>query len=151
MSLPEYPPPAFYFTVRIGDLADGVDSSLQEVSGISSEIEIEDVAEGGENGFVHRLPKAVKHPLLVLKRGVFVESSPLIRWCRQVLDSGLPSTIEPKLINLCLRNEEGDPIREWSFSDAYPVKWEIDGFSSTKNEVAIETISLSYTNCNRTS
>ena len=32
-------------------------------------MEIETVVEGGENRFVHRLPKPVKHPNLVLKRG----------------------------------------------------------------------------------
>jgi len=112
MSLPEYPPPAFYFTARIGESTDGVDSSFQEVSGIGSEIETEDVAEEGENRFVHRLPKAVKHPLLVLKRGLAVESSPLIRWCRQVLDSGPQSKIEPKLVSIYLRSQSGDTIAD---------------------------------------
>jgi phage tail-like protein len=149
--MPDYPPSAFYFTLRIEDSTEGVDSSFQEVSGISSEIETEDVTAGDENRFSHRLPKAAKHPLLVLKRGVVVASSPLIRWCQQVLDSGLQLGIDPKVVHVYLHNEKGDPIRGWSFADAYPVRWEIDGFSSMENEIMIKTISLSYTSSNRTS
>ena len=33
------------------------------------------MVEGGENRFVHRLPKPVKHPNLVLKRGLATTSS----------------------------------------------------------------------------
>jgi hypothetical protein len=62
-----YPLPAFYFKVITG-LRLGADTSFQEVRGIGSEIETEEVVEGGENRFVHRLPKAVKHPQLELKR-----------------------------------------------------------------------------------
>jgi hypothetical protein len=42
-------------------------------------------------------------------------------------------------------NEDKMPIRGWSFESAYPLKWEVESFSSTKNEVAIEKIVLSYT------
>ena len=38
----------------------------------------------------------------------------------------------------------------WSFTGIYPMKWEIDAFNSTKNDVAIETISLRYNTVERT-
>jgi phage tail-like protein len=46
-------------------------------------------------------------------------------------------------------NEDRLPIRAWSFANAYPVKWEVENFGSTKNEVVIEKIVLSYTYSNR--
>jgi len=141
-----YPLTSFYFAVQI----DGIDeSSFQEVTGIGSELETEDVVEGGENRFVHTLPTKPKHSRLVLKRGVVVRSSPLIRWCRKILDSDFGLPIDPKLINVYLFNEKREPVRGWTFADAYPVKWEIGDFHSGKNEIAIETITLSYTRCNR--
>jgi phage tail-like protein len=144
-----YPLPAFYFKVIVTGL-NGSDTSFQEVRGIGSEIETEDVVEGGENRFVHRLPKGVKHPQLELKRGITTMSSPLITWCRSVLDNSFSSPpgsppIGPKAVVVQLLDEGGNPVRAWSFENAYPVKWEIDDFKSTKNEVAIETIVLSYT------
>lgn len=138
-----YPPSAFYFKVIFGKNEER-DTSFQDVSGIGPEIETEDVVEGGENRFVHRLPKAVKHPKLVLKRGIAPVDSPLVKWCKSVLEGGLSAAIETKELHVRLLNENKDPLRAWSFVNAYPIKWEIESFNSTKNEVAIEMIELSY-------
>ena len=148
---PNYPPSAFYFSVgfafaRAGGLAD---TSFQEVSGITSEIETEEVVEGGENRYVHQLPKGAKHPNLVLKRGIATSFSPLVTWCKDVLESDFSVPIVPTQMTVFLLNEYQIPIRAWSFANAYPVKWEVDAFNSTKNEVAIETIDFSYTFSNR--
>jgi phage tail-like protein len=140
-----YPPSAFYFKV----VFDGVDTSFQEVTGIGSEIETEDVVEGGENRYVHQLPKSVKHPKLVLKRGIAKMTSPLVIWCKTVLEGDFVLPIVPMLVSVQLMNENQIPIRAWSFANAYPVNWEVDGFNATKNEVAIETIQLAYTFSNR--
>jgi phage tail-like protein len=140
-----YPPTAFYFSVVCGGTRDSGDSSFQEVSGIGPEMETESYAEGGENRFVYQLPKTIKHPKLILKRGIAKISSPLVEWCMTVLEGGFSDSIEPKLLNVYLLNESADPIRSWSFADAYPVQWEIEGFNSTKNQVAIETIKINYT------
>ena len=147
--LDDYPPSAFYFKVVFSTALVTADTSFQEVSGISSEIEVEPVVEGGENRFVHQLPKAVKHPNLVLKRGIANITSPLVHWCRSTLENDFLKPIEPRQIHVFLLNAEKIPIRAWSFANAFPVKWEIDGFNSTKSEVAIEKIELSYNYSNR--
>jgi phage tail-like protein len=144
-----YPPSAFYFKVIFGATLGLTDTSFQDVSGIASEIETETVIEGGENRYVHTLPKSVKHPLLELKRGIAPITSPLVLWCRSVfeLDFALPIVAQPIIVQLM--NEHRWPVRVWSFANAYPVKWEVESFGSTKNEVVIEKIALSYTYSNR--
>lgn len=137
-------PPAFYFSVSFDGANSGDDTSFQEVSGIGPELETEDYVEGGENRYVYRLPKPVKHPLLVLKRAIADMRSPLVQWCRSILEGDLSNPIQPRLLNVNLLNAEANPIRSWYFANAYPVKWEIDNFNSTKNDIAIETITLSY-------
>lgn len=139
-----YPPAAFYFKVAFAATGGMSDASFQEVSGISSELETETVEEGGENRFKYQLPKAVKHPNLVLKRGIAELDSPLVVWCKSVLEGGLLLPVEPMLVSVYLMNEEAVPIRGWSFSNAFPVKWEVEAFNSTRNEVAIEKIELGY-------
>ena len=52
----DYPPSAFYFKVVFGATLGMTDTSFQDVSGISTEVTTEDVIEGGENRFVHKLP-----------------------------------------------------------------------------------------------
>ncbi len=140
----DYPPPAFYFKVVFSHTAGLSDTAFQEVSGIGTQMETEDVTEGGENRFIHHLPKGVKHPNLVLKRGIAKTTSPLVLWCRQTLEAGLMLPILPQHIIVFLLNERGIPTRSWSFSNAYPINWEVEAFNSTKNEVAIEKIELSY-------
>jgi len=141
----DYPPAAFHFTVTFGRQPQDADGSFREVIGIGPEMETEPVTEGGENRFVHQLPKAVKHPRLVLKRGIAPNGSLLVKWCQETLERGLVRPIFPKLVHVYLLDEFGRPLRAWSFANAYPVKWEVDGgFQSMKNEVALEKIELSY-------
>ncbi len=144
-----YPLPAFYFKVVFAATLGMSDTSFQDVTGIASEVETESVVEGGENRYVHKLPKSVKHPNMVLKRGIAKKTSPLVIWCRSVMEAGFIKKIVPMPMVVYLMNENKMPVRAWSFANAYPVKWEVDSFNSTKNEVAIEKIELSYNYSNR--
>ena len=145
----DYPPSSFYFKVVFTLTGGQVDTSFQDVSGISGELNVEEVEEGGENRFVHKLPKKVKHGNLVLKRGIATISSPLVIWCKSVIEGDLSSSIVTMPIMVYLMNEYQVPIRGWLFGNAYPVKWNVGDFNSTKNEVVLETIELSYTTLNR--
>lgn len=139
----DYPLPAFFFAVAFSEKSDE-DAAFQDVSGIGAQMDTETYTEGGENRFVYQLPKTVTHNKLVLKRGIATNDSPLVQWCKSVLENGLNEPIAPKLIHVTLLNEKRQPARKWSFADAYPVNWEVEEFSSTKNSVAIEKIELAY-------
>lgn len=139
-----YPPPAFAFSVSIGDGTAVSDAAFAEVSGIGTEIETEAVVEGGENRFVHQLPKQVKHGQLELKRGIAKLDSPLAQWCKETLEGEFAEMIKRKTVIVKLTDCEGEVLRSWQFNEAWPVKWSVDPFSSTKNEVAVEKISLAY-------
>ncbi len=141
---PEDPPAAFYFTVTFGTQPKDADSSFRELSGIAPEMETESVPEGGENRYVLALPKAVKHPKLVLKRGIAPVTSRLLMWCQAALEGGLNRPIFPKLVHVFLLDANGTPLRAWSLANAFPVKLEVEAFNATKNEVAVEKIELSY-------
>lgn len=140
----EYPPPAFYFSVTFGSDSAEDDYSFQEVGGIGPEMDTESYQEGGENRFVYMLPKALKHPKLQLKRGIAPIDSPLVSWCKDVLEGGFSKPIVTKVVHVSLLNDEGNPLRRWSFSNAYPVNWSTESFNATKNDVAVEKIELSY-------
>lgn len=135
---------AFQFKVSFGSAPQDVDASFQEVSGIGPELETESLQEGGENRFVHQLPKAMKHPRLTLRRGIAPFNSPLLAWCRKTLEAGLTQAIEPKLLHVMLLDAENNALHSWSFANAYPVSWSVEGFESTKNELAVEKIEIAY-------
>ena len=147
--------PAFYFRVEFGAKTGAggnsspADTSFLEVSGLNAEMELEPVPEGGENRFTHQLPKGVKFPKLSLKRGIAGLDSPLVKWCRETLEGGFVKPITPMPLTVRLLDRTGGPLRTWSIVNAYPVRWEVEGFNSTKNEIAIEKIELSYNYANR--
>jgi phage tail-like protein len=147
-SLVDYPLAAFAFSVCIDKGTDPTDAAFREVSGISTEMQIESLAEGGENRFVHQLPKGNKQGKLSLKRGIVAKNSQLVAWCKQVLEGGLgdgaKALIVPKQVLVSLLDADLNPVRTWTFTNAYPVRWELEALNATKNEVAVERIDLAY-------
>ncbi|TGX54130.1 phage tail protein [Sphingomonas gei] len=138
------PPPAFAFRVDI-DGAES-DTSFQEVSGLEVQFETEDVVEGGQNRFVHRLPTRTKYSNLVLKRGVVTQKSPFGGWVSHALSGGLVQQRGGgrKTIGIKLINEKRQPLVAWDVFGAYPLRWEHTPLNAMGNDVLIETVELSY-------
>jgi phage tail-like protein len=137
-----YPPAGFHFKVEFGFLPPvGNDVRFQEVGGLTMEMGIEEVVEGGENRFTHRLPARGKYGNLTLKRGMVVQSQ-LIAWCRNAIENYLFS---PTTVNVTLLNPEHEPLEgTYSFTNAWPVKWSVSDFKAQDNAVVIETLELAY-------
>ncbi|CAN5330689.1 hypothetical protein BH23BAC1_BH23BAC1_17710 [soil metagenome] len=76
-----YPPVGFHFLVKFEDFSEETDTYFQEVNGLSVTINTEEFAEGGENQFVHKLPKGTSYDNLVLKRGI-IKNSKILNWCK---------------------------------------------------------------------
>lgn len=142
-------PRAYSFRVVFGEQSLSDETSFQEVTGIGASMETEAVPEGGENRYVLQLPTGVKYGPLVLKRGIGPASSPLVRWCRATLESGLGPQVQTAPLTVYLLDPALEPLRAWLFANAYPTGWEADAFNADKNEVTIETVTLTYTFCNR--
>lgn len=143
-------PVAFSFSVAFtGSGARISDAAFQEVSGLESTIDVESVVEGGENRFVHQLPKPVKHANLKLKRGLTDKNSGLVKWCKDTIENDFSKKIEPKGLVIKLLDSDGDAVATWNVGNAYPIKWSLDAFDAMKNEIAIETIELAYSTLQR--
>jgi phage tail-like protein len=136
------PPPVFSFRVDI-DGAEG-ETSFQEVSGLQVEIETEDVPEGGQNRYVHKLPVRTKYSNLILKRGVVTGASPFGRWVTQAMSRGLVRQNDSKTIVVKLLDEKKAPLVVWKVFGAYPLRWEHSALNSMGNDVLAETIELNY-------
>ena len=137
-----YPPVGFHFRVEftLDGMQDG-DVRFQEVSGLSAELGIEEVVEGGENRFPHRLPTRAKYSNLILKRGLLTDSR-LIDWCSDAIEN---FDFEPTTVNVTLLNENHEPVSEsYSFVRAWPVKWAVSDFKAQENSIVVETLELAY-------
>jgi phage tail-like protein len=140
-----YPATGYYYAVRLASAAvTDHDASFKEVSGLAMELAVEELGEGGENRFKHRLPTGAKYTNLVLKRGLVVESSPFFQWCSTTIQGNLVKAIVPSGILVALLDENGAPLRTWSVVNAWPVKWSVSDFNAMDGQVVIETLEIAY-------
>ena len=133
-----YPPLGFHFKVEFANLKS--EFEFQSVSGLTIELDTEEIAEGGENRFKHKLPLRTKFPNLVLKRGLLTDSS-LVKWCRDAVED---FNITPTDVTISLLNEEHEPLMTWNVVHAYPLKWAMADFNAEESKLVIETIELAY-------
>lgn len=125
----------FQFEVEFDGLLVG---GFSEVSGLESQIETQDFEEGGMNHFVHRLPKRVKYPNLVLKRGI-CKSDYLWNWYY----NASTGKIMRKMITVYLKDRSGlNDAWVWEFYNAYPVKWSGPSFRAGSGDIAVESLEI---------
>jgi phage tail-like protein len=110
--------------------------AFREVSGLQMEREILEYNEGGQNGYVHKLPGRVKYPNLVLKRGI-TDQDELMKWFWQSRD-----TPQRKAVTVRLFDTARQPKRSWAFQQAYPVKWVGPTLNAGSDNAATETLEL---------
>lgn len=126
----------YHFMVEIEGMIVG---GFSEVSGIQSEITTEDHEEGGQNGYVHRLPVRMKYPNLILKHGL-TDIETLWRWHRDIV-AGKMSRRNGSIV---LLNTNFLEAWRWNFVQAYPVKWVGPSLNAGQAQVAVESVELSH-------
>lgn len=137
-----YPPVGFHFKVEFQGI-NGLrnqDAFFQEVSGLSRELEVEQLKEGGENRFTHKLPTRGSYQDLELKRGLFTDSA-IINWVEDAIGN---LDIQPVTVLVTLLNEQHEPLQTYQFINAWPKKWAVSNFNAQESNIVVETMSLAY-------
>lgn len=125
----------YNFVVEIEGLVAG---GFQEVTGLQSEIEVEDYREGGLNDYIHRRAGPVKYPgNLLLRRGI-TDSKTLWNWYCTTAQG----QIRRRNMSIILLDTAGQEKVRWNLAQAYPVKWSGPELRSLTSEVVVETIEL---------
>lgn len=143
LSLVPNPPLGFRFGVFFmleGMLPNLLDTRFKSVSGIGATLNLQSVQNGGQNLFVHQLPERVQYENLVLERGLAVGSI-----LAQNFDDAMCNfSFHPSNVLVSLLDESGLPLNNWLFTSAIPVRWRLSNLDADSNQVAIETLELSY-------
>jgi phage tail-like protein len=105
-------------------------------SGLELTFDVYEYHEGGNNDFLHRLPGGLHYPNLVLSRGLTKEDA-LLKWFWAT-----HTHAERKEITLTLKT--GDVERNWTFSDAFPVKWTGPQIDSQGSSMATEMLEIAH-------
>lgn len=119
---------------------------FMEVGGLSVDVSVENIEEGGENGFVHHLPGRMTWPNLTLKRGV-TQSDNLFAWMRkssgeQFAANGNKLTRSTGAITLISNTRTR--LRAWNIIDAFPVKWSGPTLAAGSSESAVENLEITH-------
>jgi phage tail-like protein len=126
---------------------DGVEiGHFMEVSGLELTVAVEEIPEGGENSFVHKLPGRMTWPNLVLKRGI-TQNDALIKWVNkssgeQFAANGNKLTRSTAAITLI--GPSGTRLRAWNFDGAFHVKWTGPSFAVTSDDMAVEELEIAH-------
>ncbi|MDX9721316.1 MAG: phage tail protein [Myxococcota bacterium] len=124
----------FAFKVSIGGIASGY---FQEVSGLSAQIEVVEVQEGGRNNTTRKLVGQGKFPNLVLKRGFCTAT---------LLDALLDFHGSKKRLNgtISMYSNAGKKVAEWQFVNGIPVKWDGPQLNVGQNAIAVESLEIAH-------
>ncbi|NED93725.1 phage tail protein [Phytoactinopolyspora alkaliphila] len=105
---------------------DGVEIGVfREVSGLQVTAELEEYAEGGENGYVHRLPGRLRWPNLVFRRGL-TQSDALFAWVNRTAGEGFAAASN-RLVRctgaVTVLSDRQARLRAWEFDGVFAVRW----------------------------
>jgi len=129
---------AFNFQVVI----DGVTATeFSECLLPSVTIEVMEYRQGADvQSNIHKIPGLVKYGNLVLKRGIFNKADSLALW--QWISDWVNGRGALRQISVNLLDAARNPVFEWKFTNAWPVKYESPSLSGKSSSVAIETLEL---------
>jgi phage tail-like protein len=124
------------FYVEISGIPQAV---FTEVSGLQAETMIFEYEEGGNNGFVHRLPGLTKVSNLTLKRGL-AASHEFFKWYLEIARG----KISRRNVTVVMYDAKGEVLARWDLINAYPIKWIGPQLTSANAALAIETLELAH-------
>jgi phage tail-like protein len=134
MGTEAYPGCRFY--VMIDGQPQGV---FTEVGGLQVEMDVLDYQEGGNNGFVHRLPGFTKVSNLTLKRGM-TGSNEFYKWCADIANGKFTR----RHVTVVMYDAAGVELMRWNFVNAYPVKWVGPQLLASDTAAAVEALELAH-------
>jgi len=120
---------------------DGIQTaSFSEVSGLEVEIDVVEYRNGNDTqNSVRKLPGLNKVTDITLKRGITLDSS-LWDW----INGFIQGNVSRRTVSIVLQDELHNDVIRWNLSNAWPRKWGGPVFDAKSNEVAIETLVISY-------
>jgi phage tail-like protein len=126
-----------FFKVEI----EGIDSaSFRKCSGLKTETDVYEYAEGGDNETVRKLIGQTKAGNIVLTKG-YVSDPALFAWRDQVASRG-DNKVTRKSGSVVALGPDLSEIGRWNFQKAWPVRWEMSEFDASSGEASCEILEL---------
>lgn len=137
------PPFVGFFKLEVGGTDIG---RFTEVSGLAVTLDVEELAEGGQNHYTHKLLGRMKWPNLVFKRGL-TDTDALFEWLMECSGEGLTgkgNKIKPRDGKVSVLNAKGKDQRVWVVTGAQPVKWTGPRLAASSKDLAVEELEVCH-------
>ncbi|GGK10037.1 phage tail protein [Pilimelia anulata] len=130
------PGTSVHFRLRV----DGIDlGDWNTCSGLGCEVEVEQHAEGGNNGFVWQLPSRVRYPNVTLSRPLTPDTAKVARFL-----AALPQGVRRGTAQVAALRPDRQVLVQWGLADVVLVRWSGPSFDPQQSQVASESIELAY-------
>lgn len=125
-----------FFSLTIGgnDLGE-----FTTCSGLGAQVEIEQYAEGGNNGFAWQLPGRITWSNITLTRAVTADTTKVARWLSEIVRK-----VEPKDGEIVALRPDLSRIVGWQVLGIVPVRWEGPSFDPVNSQAAMETLEIAH-------
>ena len=124
------------FEVTIDGLPVG---SFTECDGLQAEYDVYEYQEGGQNGYVHRIPGRLKFSNVKLSRPIDQSSIELAAWF-----ASLQAIVKRQTASISAFDCNNEIVAQWNLVDVYPVRWSGPTLNVEGNQVAKETLELAH-------
>lgn len=138
----ELPFLAYRFLLTI----DGMEAMLfTEVSGLGYSMEVIEKEVSGATHSLKKMAGPIDYDEIELSRPINT-SMELYSWCGQCANG----TVERKNGSLDLLDETGNPVANWAFSNAWPMKYGVSDLDAGDGSVITESVTLTHEMLERT-
>jgi len=134
----------YFFALEV--TADGSSTEVAhflECSGLKTSSAVFEIEEGGLNGRTHKRAGQSKWENIVLRYATS-SSTFLLEWRNAWLMGDYKGLREKYSGAIALKNNHGDILRTYHFTNAWPVSWEGPSLNSGGSELAIETLEIAH-------
>jgi phage tail-like protein len=129
---------SYHYSIEI----DGVMvAQFQEVSGLTSEIDVIDLKENTKDGkyIIHKLPGNRKPPSITLKRAKS-SSTDIWQWHQQIFQGNVANA--RKNGSVVLYSYDHTEVGRYNFINAWPSKVSMSTLKSSGNEILMEEVTI---------
>jgi phage tail-like protein len=130
------PGTSVFFTLSIDGESLGY---FNECEGLSSQVEIEQRQEGGNNGFVWQFPTRVTFSNIRLTRPLTPDTSKVAKWISSVQTGITRPTAQIRALRA-----DGSEVARWGLIDVLPVSWQGPSPNPANPAVATEGLEIAH-------
>jgi phage tail-like protein len=129
-----------FFRLKIDGVGGSYDlGTFISCEGLSLEVQTEDREEGGNNGFVWKLPVRVKYSNVKFTRPIGPGSAEVSKWFADMATGVKRTTAEITALTW-----DRKAVASWKLDGVVPVKWQGPSFSAESPKVATETLEIAH-------